>query len=553
MLHPRQLLRLMVIYLTLVRHGLDDIVRATHLLPALRFVLYLTPSYWYWARTRAQVPRGERLRLALEELGPIFVKFGQILSTRRDLLPDDLAIELAKLQDQVTPIAAGQARLILEKAYGKSLDRVFASFEAEPLAAASIAQVHVARLHNGREVVVKVVRPGIEKRIRADIEVLYLFAKLAQRYWSEGRRLHPVEVVAEFERNLYDELDLLREAGNGATLRRNFEESGQLYVPEVVWEYTNAKVLVMERISGVPVSHLAVLRANRVNLKYLAEIGVEIFFTQVFRDNFFHADMHPGNIFVDVSNPDYPSYIAVDFGIMGTLTRDDQHYLAENFLAFFHRDYRRVAQLHLDSGWIPPNTRVEEFEGAIRSVCEPIFNRPLKDISFGLLLLRLFQTARRFNMEVQPQLVLLQKTLLNIEGLGRQLYPELDLWQTAQPFLERWMRERVGLKAFVENLKTQAPLWLESLPQLPGLAYEILTQLRADQLRGQRTAAELAALQITLKTNSQRQITALIGSSLMISAALVVAFNSLYVVDLTPVGVLLGGVGLVMMISTWFE
>ena len=553
MLHPRQLLRLLVIYLTLVRHGLDDIVRATHLLPALRFVLYLTPSYWYWARKRAEVPRGERLRLALEELGPIFVKFGQILSTRRDLLPDDLAIELAKLQDQVTPIAAGQARLILEKAYGKSLDLVFASFEAEPLAAASIAQVHVARLHNGREVVVKVVRPGIEKQIRADIEVLYLFAKLAQRYWSEGRRLHPVEVVAEFERNLYDELDLLREAGNGATLRRNFEESGQLYVPEVVWEYTNAKVLVMERISGVPVSHLAVLQAHRVNLKYLAEIGVVIFFTQVFRDNFFHADMHPGNIFVDVSNPDYPSYIAVDFGIMGTLTRDDQHYLAENFLAFFHRDYRRVAQLHLDSGWVPPNTRVEEFEGAIRSVCEPIFNRPLKDISFGLLLLRLFQTARRFNMEVQPQLVLLQKTLLNIEGLGRQLYPELDLWQTAQPFLERWMRERVGLKAFVENLKTQAPLWLESLPQLPGLAYEILTQLRADQLRGQRTAAELAALQITLKTNSQRQITALIGSSLMISAALVVAFNSLYVVDLTPVGVLLGGVGLVMMISTWFE
>jgi ubiquinone biosynthesis protein len=412
-------------------------VLATHLFRPVRFLLYLAP--WNWFR-RYPDPPGVRIRRALEDLGPIFVKFGQILSTRKDLLPDDIASELTRLQDRVPPFPGALARQVVERAYGCPLEQVFQRFEETPLASASIAQVHTATLMDGTDVVVKVVRPGIEKVIRRDVSLLLYIAELAERYWREGRRLRPCEVVAEFQKTLYDELDLLREAANASQLRRNFSTSMLLYVPEVYWPHCQRNVMVMERIYGTPIGNIEELRRQGVDFKQLAERGVEIFFTQVFRDNFFHADMHPGNIFVGADH----RYIAVDFGIMGTLSPVDQHYLAENFLAFFHRDYRRVAELHVESEWVPAGTRVDEFEAAIRTVCEPIFERPLKDISFGHLLLRLFQTARRFNMEVQPQLVLLQKTLLNIEGLGRQLYPELDLWQTAKPFLERWMSEQVG-------------------------------------------------------------------------------------------------------------
>ena len=472
MFGPAQLLRLLHINRVLVRHGLDDIVLATHLFRPVGFLRHLLP--WNWMpRQRPDLSRGARIRLALEDLGPIFVKFGQMLSTRRDLLPDDIALELAKLQDQVPPFPGQQSRAIVEKAYGQPLEAVFGEFGFEPLASASIAQVHTARLHNGREVVVKVVRPGIEKTIRRDVELLYIIAGLAQRYWKEGRRLRPLEVVAEYEKTIFDELDLVREAANASQLRHNFKDSPILYVPEVFWPETRRNVLVMERVYGIPVGDIAELRRRGVDLKKLSERGVEIFFTQVFRDSFFHADMHPGNIFVNAGNPDDPRYIAVDFGIIGTLNPTDQHYLAENFLAFFHRDYRRVAELHIESGWVPAETRVDEFESAIRTVSEPIFDRPLKDISFGGFLLTLFQTARRFNMEVQPQLVLLQKTLLNIEGLGRQLYPDLDLWNTAQPFLERWMRERMSPKTMLGNLHSQ----FEQLPHLANMTRDLLERM----------------------------------------------------------------------------
>ena len=442
MLRPAQALRLLHINRVLVRHGLDDIILATHLFRPIGFVRHLLP--WNWLRGEDHRSRGERIRLTLEDLGPIFVKFGQMLSTRRDLLPDDIAGELAKLQDRVPPFAPAESRRIIEQAYGRPLAEVFAEFSEQPLASASIAQVHLARLFDGREAVVKVVRPGIARTIRRDIELLYLIAGLAQKYWREGRRLRPVEVVAEYEKTIFDELDLIREAANGAQLRRNFEHSPILYVPEIHWPYCRREVLVMERVRGIPVGQIEELRRLGVDMKKLSERGVAIFFTQVFRDSFFHADMHPGNIFVDASDPADPRYIAIDFGIIGTLSPVDQHYLAENFLAFFRRDYRRVAELHIESGWVPRDTRVDEFESAIRTVCEPIFDRPLREISFGGFLLTLFQTARRFNMEVQPQLVLLQKTLLNIEGLGRQLDPDLDLWTTAKPFLERWMNEQIG-------------------------------------------------------------------------------------------------------------
>ncbi|MBT8421071.1 MAG: 2-polyprenylphenol 6-hydroxylase, partial [Gammaproteobacteria bacterium] len=402
MLHIRQAFRLIHINVVLVRHNLDEIILATHLFRPVRFLFYLLP--WNWRR-KDRAPRAVRLRMALEDLGPIFVKFGQILSTRRDLLPEDIAEELAKLQDRVPSFPGAQARVLIEQAYGQPLTQVFQYFDETPLASASIAQVHAARLLSGEEVVAKVLRPNIEQVIRRDVDLLYTLANLAHRYWRDGRRLRPIEVVAEYEKTILDELDLMREAASATQLRRNFQGSTDLYVPTVFWPQTRRNVMVMERVSGVPVSDMETLRRHGVNLKLLAERGVEIFFTQVFRHNFFHADMHPGNIFVSVDTPSDPTYIAVDFGIVGTLTRQDQRYLAENFVAFFNRDYRRVAELHIMSGWVSTDTRVEEFESAIRTVCEPIFERPLKDISFGHLLLRLFETARRFNMEVQPKLV----------------------------------------------------------------------------------------------------------------------------------------------------
>jgi len=463
----RVVVRLIEIQRVLLRHGLDDYVRATHLYRPLRFLFFLFPGVWFTRRRQAS--RGERLRLALEELGPIFVKFGQAVSTRRDLLPPDIAEELAKLQDRVPPFPGAVARRLIEQAYGRPLEEVFASFTETPLAAASIAQVHPAQLPGGQEVVVKVLRPGMRAVIERDLEVLYALADLAQRYAREARRLRPREIVAEYQKTILDELDLMREAANASQLKRNFATSDLLYVPEVYWDYCRTEVMVMERIHGVPISDLAALKAAGTNIPQLAENGVRIFFTQVFRHNFFHADMHPGNIFVIIEDPQRPRYAAVDFGIVGTLDPRDQHYLAENFLAVFDRDYRRVAQLHLESGWVPPGTRVDEMESAVRTVCEPIFDRPLKDISFGRILLRLFEISRRFNMQIQPQLILLQKTLLNVEGLGRDLYPELDIWSTASPILREWMRERTSVRALLQNARAHLPELLEAARSLPAL------------------------------------------------------------------------------------
>jgi ubiquinone biosynthesis protein len=469
-----RLLRLAKIIVVSLRFGLDEFILGHERVRALRWLVKLL---LFWRRLEA--PRAIRLRLALEALGPIFVKFGQMLSTRRDLLPADIADELARLQDQVPPFAPELAYAALERAYGKPAKTVFAEFDPVAIASASVAQVHFARLHDGREVAVKILRPGIAPIIRNDVALLDAAASLIELLWADGKRLRPHEVVAEFARHLDDELDLMREAANSSQLRRNFENSPLLQVPETYWDYCATDVMVMQRMHGTPVSHVDSLRAQGLDLKKLSRAGVEIFFTQVFRDGFFHADMHPGNILVAADG----HYVALDFGIMGTLTAVDKHYLAQNFLAFFQRDYRRVAEVHVESGWVPKDTRIEDFETAIRAVCEPIFSRPLKDISFGRVLLRLFQTARRFNMPVQPQLVMLQKTLLNIEGLGRQLDPELDLWVTAKPYLERWMSEQIGWRGFVKQIRVEAPYWSTLLPQLPRLVEKFLHDDGADGLQ----------------------------------------------------------------------
>ncbi|MBA4288195.1 MAG: ubiquinone biosynthesis regulatory protein kinase UbiB [Pseudomonas sp.] len=476
--------RLLRIQRVVIRYQLDDLLFNLPLPFWASLLRYALP--WRWLPRKAStLSRGARLRLALEELGPIFIKFGQVLSTRRDLLPLDIADELAKLQDQVPPFDPAKAQALIEAQLGAKVGEVFARFDALPLASASVAQVHAAQLKSGEEVVVKVIRPGLEPVIAQDIAWLFLLAKLAERASADARRLHPVEVVSDYEKTIYDELDLLREAANASQLRRNFDGSPLLYVPQVYWDLCRPKVLVMERIYGIQVTDLDTLADQRTDMKKLAERGVEIFFTQVFRDSFFHADMHPGNIFVSTRTPWDPQYIAIDCGIIGSLTAEDQDYLARNLIAFFKRDYRRVAQLHIDSGWVPAETKINDFEAAIRTVCEPIFEKPLKDISFGQVLLRLFQTARRFNMEVQPQLVLLQKTLLNIEGLGRQLYPDLDLWSTAQPFLERWMRERISPLHLLRNLQLQA----EQVPHLSQIARETLERLNQQPTNSSPTPA----------------------------------------------------------------
>lgn len=474
----KQLFRLIHINYILAKHGLDNVVVSLRLFAPLRFIVYLNP--WNWFR-KEQFTRGEALRKTLEELGPIFIKFGQALSTRPDILPEDIAIELSKLQDKVPPFASEKAMAIIEKAYKKPVLDIFAQFDSMALASASMAQVHAATLKTGEDVVVKILRPNMRHVIEQDLSIMYTIAKLAERYWPEGRRLKPREIVKEFEHTLLDELDLMREAANATQLRRNFENSPLLYIPEIYWDYSHENIMVMERIHGIPISDIARLKEQGINIKKLADRGVEIFFTQVFRDCFFHADMHPGNIFVSLENPENPQYICIDFGIIGTLNDSDKRYLAENLYAFFERDYRRVAQLHVESGWVARDTRIEEFESAIRTVCEPIFEKPLKDISFAQVILRLFQVARRFQMEVQPQLVLLQKTLFAIEGLGRQLYPELDLWATAKPFLEKWLREQLGPKAIWHQLKQNLPFLSEQLPHMPRLIVEILA-LHKEQL-----------------------------------------------------------------------
>lgn len=483
-----RLLRLAKIVRVCLGHGLDLMILDHD--PENRLAR-LAGVLLFW-RDFSERPAAVRLRLALEALGPIFVKFGQVLSTRRDLLPPDIADELAKLQDRVPPFASELAVGELERVYGKPLAQVFKTFEREPVASASVAQVHFATLfdeHGGREVAVKILRPGIAPVIGHDLALLDTLAGLLERLWPDGKRLKPREVVAEFAKHLHDELDLMREAANCSQLRRNFTPSPLLQVPEVYWDWCSTSVMVMERMRGTPISQIDRLRAEGVDLKKLSRAGVEIFFTQVFRDGFFHADMHPGNILIAADG----RYIALDFGIMGTLNEVDKNYLAINFLAFFRRDYHRVAAAHIESGWAPPETRVDELEAAVRAVCEPIFDRPLSEISFGKVLLRLFQTSRRFNVEIQPQLVLLQKTLLNIEGLGRQLDPQLDLWQTAKPFLERWMAEQVGWRGLVKHFRHEAPQWASLLPALPRLAHRTLIRDGDAPLAAE--VARLAAIQ----------------------------------------------------------
>jgi ubiquinone biosynthesis protein len=513
-----RLLRLARILITVYRFGLDEVAFSNLKSPWLRRFLRLATI-----GRNLSAPRGERLRLALEDLGPIFVKFGQALSTRRDLLPADIADELARLQDRVPPFDSTVAVREIERGLGRSIEQIFQSFERLPVASASIAQVHLAVLKPdattgvAREAAVKVLRPGMRAAIEKDLGLLEVGATLVERLWRDGRRLRPRAVVAEFDKILHDELDLMREAANASQLRRNFAQSRLLRVPEMYWDYCSGSVLVMERMHGVPVNQVERLREAGVDIKQLSAGAVEVFFTQALRDGFFHADMHPGNIYVGIKGDDLGRWIALDFGIVGTLADSDKNYLAQNFLAFFRRDYKRVAELHVESGWVPPSTRVDELESAIRAVCEPIFDRPLRDISFAQVLLRLFETSRRFNVEVQPQLVLLQKTLFNIEGLGRQLDPDLDIWKTARPFLERWMETQMGFKGLEERLRYESAQWSQILPQLPRLVHQALT----DTSREESILRELRQLRHEVR---RRNRLVLIGVTCLLAFVLMVAW-----------------------------
>ena len=520
----RVLARLIQIQRVLVRHGLDEFVAETHLYRPLRFVFLASP--WTWFERRKGATRAERLRLALEELGPIFIKLGQALSTRRDLLPADIAIELCKLQDRVPPFDGALAKRIVEEAFGRPVLDVFEEFSQQPLAAASIAQVHVAKLKadgsdgSGSDVIVKVLRPGMRKIIERDLEVMHALAKLAKRNSHEARRLRVDEIVDEYEKTIIDELDLMREAANAAQLRRNFEGSDLLHVPRVYFDFCRVNVMVMERIRGITISDMDTLRKLGTNIPLLATNGVKIFFTQVFRHNFFHADMHPGNIFVLAEDPSRPRYAAVDFGIVGTLDLRDQHYLAENFLAVFDRNYRRVAELHVESGWVPADTRVDEMESAIRTVLEPIFNKPLKDISFGTILLRLFDISRRFDMRIQPQLILLQKTLLNIEGLGRDLYPELDIWQTAAPILREWMRDRLSPRAQLRQLRDHLPAMIEVTQALPPLLKVAVQKWQDGKLHIGVQPEDIEKLRQEIRASEKRRNATLVATMLAFTSLL---------------------------------
>lgn len=500
----------------MLQHGLDELIPSKW----LPWYAKLGRIGFFWLRNKhPDKSQGTRIRLALQTLGPVFIKFGQMLSTRKDLLPPDVATELSILQDQVEPFDPELAKKIIRDALGlTNLNEVFSEFETKPLASASIAQVHAAKLKdNNQDVIVKVIRPNIKHTIQSDIELMRTAASALQKLLPDGKRLRPVEVVEEYERTIIDELDLTHEAANGIQFKRNFENSPALYVPTIYSDYGNKNVMVMERIYGTPISDIEQLVARNTNMKRLAERGVEVFFTQVFRDSFFHADMHPGNIFVSTVNPNDPQYITIDFGIVGTLNSEDKRYLAENFIAFFNRNYRKVAELHVDSGWVPSDTDIDDFEASIRKVCEPIFQKPLAEIEFSNVLLQLFNTARRFNMVIQPQLVLLQKTLLYIEGLGRQLYPQLDLWQTAKPFLENWMKEQIGLKAMYQKISTNLPYWSEKLPEMPDLIYDTLKQVKKLPEQ-QKLQFELQQQQSRQQHRSSQLV--LVGATFIISAAI---------------------------------
>jgi len=512
----RQFARLLKISAILSRYRLDEFLEATHLYRPMRLLRVVAP----WGRRGvSDKPRGERLRLALQEMGPIYVKFGQIISTRRDLVATDIANELALLQDQVPPFPGAEAQAIVERVLKRPVNELFATFDPEPLASASIAQVHAATLPDGREVVVKVVRPDIREQIRRDIDLLMTVATLAEKYWEAGPRVRPTQFVREFETFVFDELDMTREAANASALRHNFEDSKDLYIPEIFWDYTKEPVLVMERIHGIPISDLDSLREAGVDLEKLAKTGIRVFYTQVFRDNLFHADMHPGNIFVDASDPASPSFIALDFGIVASLTERDLYYISENFLALFNRDYYRVAYLHWEAGWVPPETRLEELEASVRAVGEPNFARSLNQISFGELMLRLFQVAYRFKLNIQPQLIMLQKTLLNIEGLGRELYPELDVLATSKPELERILREKHGLDRAARDLRERLPGWLSKAPDMPGLLHDYLRQATEGKLVHRIDPRDLEQLRRQESDSARRSVRATSGAALLFSGS----------------------------------
>ena len=521
MISLKNIQRLIAIQRVLVKYGLDEIIKKTHFLRPLRYIFYIFPK-----KNIKTDSLGRRLRLAFEELGPIFVKFGQVISTRRDLISPDIADELSKLQDQVKPIPSKKIIDQLTKIYDLPLKKVFLKFDSNPLAAASVAQVHGAVLKDGTEVIVKILRPDIQKFIKQDIEMLYFLANLANKYWPRSKNLKPLEIITEYEKTVMNELNLMREGANTAQLKRNFEGSNLLYVPNIFWDYCRKEVLVQERIYGIPIRDMKALKSAKTNIKTLAENGVEIFFTQVFHHNFFHADMHPGNIFVQVEDPKNPKYAAVDFGIMGTLSASDQYYLAENFLAFFDRDYYKIAKLHIDSGWVPPDTRIDELETAVRTVCDPIFNKPLSEISFAQVLLGLFETAQQFDMEIQPQLILLQKTLFNIEGLGRELYPELDLWKTAQPILRSWMDEQVGVNAIVKNIRDNLPQLRETLREMPNILKKLTTSVNDNDSHA-RQSLEIQNLKNQLYKQQKQRFFISIGSTAIISATLILLFSNI--------------------------
>lgn len=518
----RQFFRIWHIGVILKKYRLDELFKTTRLPGPIRWMRVFVPS----GKDMSGLPRGERLRLALQELGPVYVKFGQILSTRRDLLPVDIADELALLQDQVPPFPGEQARDIIEKALGEPVDTVFAAFDTQPLASASIAQVHPATLHDGREAVVKVVRPGIGKQLRKDIDLLKAIAGIAEKVLQVGASIQPLKIVGEFEGVVFDELDMQREAANASILRRNFEDSSDLYIPEVYWHWCKRNVLVMERVSGLPVGDIERLREHGVNLKKLARRGIRIFYTQVFRDNLFHADMHPGNILVDASNPDDPSFIAMDFGIVASLSAKDLYYIAENFQALFNQDYRRVAALHIEAGWVPQSTRLDELEAAVRTVGEPNFTRPLTEVSFGKLLLDLFQVAHRFQLTLQPQLLMLQKTLLNIEGLGRQLDPELDIWSVAKPELETILREKHTIENISQDLRERLPGWLAEAPEIPGLIHDFLVKANSGQLLTRTASEDAAKSREEQRIATKKTLQALAGGSLAIPGAILVGMET---------------------------
>jgi len=517
----RRAFRMFRIALVLARYRLDELILE---LPALKMARAVRILPWGRRGVR-NLPRGARLRLALEELGPVYVKFGQVLSTRRDLLPPDIADELAGLQERVPPFPGEQARAIIEQELGKPIEELFASFDEEPIASASIAQVHAAVLPDGSEVVAKVVRPGIEERISDDLELLSALARLARRYHPEGDRIRPNEVVAEFQRVIGDELSMQQEGANASLLRRNWEDSEALYIPKIYWSHTAQRVLVMERVGGVPVRDIEELKRQGVDLERLAVRGIRVFYTQVFQDNLFHADMHPGNIRVDTTDPADASFIALDFGIVGSLTPDDLYYIGENFLAIFNRNYRRVAELHVEAGWVPPDTRIDEMEAAARTVCEPSFTRPLEEVSFAELLISLFEVARRFKLTLQPQLIMLQKTLLNIEGMGRDLYPKINIWDVAKPELERIFRERYGVRRTASKVGRELPAWLARGPEVPNLVLDALRFAARGRISAELDSDELAGIEDQLRSQNRRIPRAVLAAGLLIASAVLAAFE----------------------------